>query len=490
MNAAKGKKPTRTAPPTHTPSLRLYDATVSELRSMGRSALFLPVDIASLVFFRIAFGLILLWEVVRYIDNGFIESYWLEPRFLFSYWPFDFLAPLPGAGMYLLYYFLGLLACCITVGLFYRVSTLLFFLGMSYSFLLDQARYLNHQYLICLVSFVLIFLPANRAFALDTNLFKDRRSDVVPAWPVWLLRFTVGLPYFFGGVAKINPDWLRGEPLRTWLAFDTDFPLIGPYFTEDWMIYIMSYSGLLFDLLIIPALLFRRTRAWAFVFMILFNLMNARLFEIGIFPWFMIGATLIFFHPAWPGKLRAAWNPSRVPTPLREGGWDRSCHTNAKRKWILAGLGIWAVIHVVLPLRHLAIPGNVHWTEEGHKYAWHMKLRTKRAKAELIAIDKRTGELIPVRLKDFLSSEQRRKVPGNPDMLWQLARLIKSDFTQKGRVVSVHADAQVSLNSRIYQPLVSPETDLSTVRRPVIGHADWILPLRAPLSARLASPGE
>jgi hypothetical protein len=295
----------------------------------------------------------------------------------------------------------------------------------------------------------------------------------------------VGMPYFFGGIAKINADWLRGEPLRTWLASDTDFPIIGPYFTEDWMIYIMSYSGLLFDLLIVPGLLFKRTRPWAFLFMILFNLMNARLFEIGIFPWFMIFATLIFFHPSWPRRLMRAWNPSKEQRPLFiADNWNPAA-TAGRQKLVLAALGLWAGVQILAPLRHLAIPGSVHWTEEGHKYSWHMKLRTKRSKANIFVVDKRTNELIMIDLRDYLTMAQIRKMPGQPDMLWQFCRMLKEKFAEKGRDVSVHADVRVTLNGRKYQPMVSPDIDISAVPRPVLGHSDWILPLTTPLSSRL-----
>jgi hypothetical protein len=479
----------KAATQTHTRSeaqIVPHEANLSDFRKHGLKALFLPVDIASLVFFRIAFGSILLWEVTRYFRYGYIDSYWVNARHTFTFYPFDFLRPLPGEGMYLLYYFLGLLACCLITGFHYRIASMLFFLGTTYSFLLDQARYLNHQYLVSLIALVMIFVPAHRNYSLDARRVKGLRTDVIPAWSVWLLRFTIGLPYFFGGIAKINPDWLAGEPLRTWLAGDTDFPVIGQYFTEDWMIYLMSYAGLLFDLLIIPCLFIKQTRKWAFIVMILFNLMNAKLFEIGIFPWFMILGTTIFFIPSWPRKLAKAWNPSAPDhAVIVASNWNHTVATPTRRKILVSALAIWVLFHVAMPLRHFTIPGNVHWTEEGHLYAWHMKLRTKRSKASFFAVDKKSKELIPVDSREYLNGIQSRKVPGNPDMLWQFAQIIRQDFAEKGRDVEVHADVQVTLNGRAYQRIVNPELDLCSLKRPVWGHSDWLLPLTTPLSNRL-----
>ncbi|MEJ7873187.1 MAG: HTTM domain-containing protein, partial [Rubrobacteraceae bacterium] len=116
--------------------------------------LFAPVDIASLVFFRIAFGVLMLWEVWIQFSNGLIQRNYIDPTYHFTYYGFGWVQPWSGNGMYLHFLALGVLAVCIALGLWYRVSVVLFFVGFTYVFLLDQALYLNHFYLICLVSFV------------------------------------------------------------------------------------------------------------------------------------------------------------------------------------------------------------------------------------------------------------------------------------------------------------------------------------------------
>jgi hypothetical protein len=111
-----------------------------------------PVDIAALVYFRIVFGAIMLWEVWRYFEYGWIERYWVDPKFHFTYYGFDWIRPWPSPFMHYHMAGLGVLAAMILLGLWYRVSTVLFFLGFTYIFLLEQARYLNHFYFVCLVS--------------------------------------------------------------------------------------------------------------------------------------------------------------------------------------------------------------------------------------------------------------------------------------------------------------------------------------------------
>jgi HTTM domain/Vitamin K-dependent gamma-carboxylase, lumenal domain len=462
----------------------LSKAEIHDLRGSGKwKHLFAQVDISTLVLFRILFGLIMLVEVYRYFDHGWIARYWINPDHHFTYWPFDFLSPLPGNGMYVLFYFMGALSVCILLGLFYRFSIISFFLCFSYIFLLDQTRYLNHFYLVILFSFVLIFLPANKSASLDARYFPKIRSETCSAWPIWLLRFMVGIPYFFGGVAKLNPDWLRGQPLGVWLSDKTDFPIIGSFFQERWMTLLMSYSGMLLDLLIVPLLLFKKTRTFGLVAIILFHLMNARLFQIGIFPWFMIASCVVFFNPDWFRKLfknlfgKNRWS---IVLPSKDE-WSQPSFLTKKQKMILVGLAIWVGIQVMVPLRHWYFPGNVSWTEEGHRFAWHMKLRTKRGNGVYTVKDKKTGQQQIIDINDYITSRQEHKVEDRPYLIWQFCQIVKKEFAKSGFDVSVYADVKASLNGRKYQQLIDPSIDLASVPRDVLSHSTWIIPLQIPL---------
>lgn len=462
-------------------NLKLADAELREFKKYKWQAFFAPVDPASTALFRILFGAIMCWEMIRYFRNDWISRYWIEPRMNFTYWPFDFVQPLQGNGMFVLCAILGILAFFITIGFLYRIATVLFFLGFSYTYLLEQARYLNHFYLVILISFILIFIPANRIASVDVRIFKNNKITI-PAWSLWLLRFVIGLPYFFGGIAKINTDWLMGEPMRSWLFYKTDFPVIGHFFVEDWMIYLISYSGLLIDLLIIPFLLIKRTRKWAFIIGIVFHLFNARLFTIGIFPWFMIAATTIYFHPSWPRKFFNWIIPEKKRIEaVSINQWNTNKTLTKQEKTILIGLGIWTLIQIILPFRHILLPGNVHWTEQGHKYSWHMKLRSKKGTAVFIVKDKSTGEEMVLDNRDFLTSWQERKMAGWPNLIWQFAHSIKKEFQEHGKDVAVYADVKASLNGREYQQLIDPTIDLASENTSMFTVPRWIIPLKTPL---------
>ena len=360
--------------------------------------------------------------------------------------------------------------------------------------------------------------------------------------------------FFYGGVAKLNADWLRAEPLRDWLSRETDFPLIGGLFTVEPMVWTMAYGALISDLFIVLFLLRRETRAFALVFALIFQMMNDRLWSIGIFPWLMIAATLTYFDADWPRRVvadlrqlgrgrdtralafiggaligfflggqlpeefswwraligalgagvagyylaelfdpyEAADAPAGRGARGRRGGRNRRSAARSGREQgppavpastlLLSLLGAWVAFQVLVPLRHFAIPGNVSWTEEGHRFAWHMKLRDKEAEATFFVTDRGTGETWEIDNSEYLDSRQDGKMPARPDMIVQFAHFLEGRWRENGdKDVIVTAEVWASLNGREEQRLIDPEFDLTTAHIPWFGHAEWILPLDEPL---------
>jgi vitamin K-dependent gamma-carboxylase len=436
---------------------------------------FAPVDNASLVLFRIAFGLLMMWEVFRYFHHHWISRYWIEPKFLFKYYGFSWVQPWPGQGMCIHWAVLGLLGLFIAAGFLYRLSAALFFLGFTYCFLLDQAPYLNHFYLVCLLSFLLVFVPAHRAFSVDVWLWPHVRSRVAPAWALWLLRAQMAIVYVFGGIAKLSPDWFRGEPMRAWMAARTDFPLLGRYFTEEWAVYTASYGSLLLDLLIVPALLWRRTRWLAFSVAVLFHLSNAHLFSIGVFPWLGIATTTLFLSPDWPRKLGFRWKPTspvseNIPLPLP-----------SNPALVLSLVSIYLILQILIPLRHFLYPGRVDWTYEGHRFSWRMKLIDHDARARFYVINPSSGETLEVDPSSVLAEHQVLKMACRPDMILQFAHYLARTIAFYGtKPLRVEARVLVSMNGRKPELLVDQNVDLAAQPR-TLKHAPWLLPMTAPL---------
>jgi hypothetical protein len=57
------------------------------------AALFKPVDISFLIFFRILFCGIMLWEVCRYFMHDWITRYYVDPLVTFTYYGFSWVKP-------------------------------------------------------------------------------------------------------------------------------------------------------------------------------------------------------------------------------------------------------------------------------------------------------------------------------------------------------------------------------------------------------------
>lgn len=433
-----------------------------------------PVDIASTVVFRLAFGGILLVEMFRFFAFGYIKSLYIDPAFYFPFYGFDWVRPWPAPIMYVHFVVLAVAAICIASGFFYRVATWVFFVGFTHVFLIDQTRYLNHFYLICLLAFLLAWIPAHRAFSLDAMRNPKLRSDVIPRWSLLLLRFQMAVVYVGGGVAKINHDWLRGEPMRLWLSREVDTPLIGPLLGHALSPYFFAYGGLVYDLVVPFLLLWRKTRVPAFLVTLFFHLTNSQLFDIGIFPWFMIPASTIFFPPDWPRRwLRRYGRTSALP---------------GLPSWKAAIFGLYVAAQILVPFRHFLYPGRAAWTEEGAKFAWRMKLNEKGADIGFHILDA-NGQPLQGELPRFsLTPTQMRLMAATPEMIVLGANHIADVLHEHGfEDVQVRVRSQVTLNGRAPQDLVDPEVDLGSVRRS-LRPAPWIVPLTTELGT--GSPAE
>lgn len=460
-------------------------STVASSKKIDILNLFKEIDILPQIYFRILFGILLFIEMASDLSIGLVKVQWMLPINNFTYWPFDFVKPLEGNGMIYLFYAMAILALLFAVGFLYRISVLLLFIGYTYVFLLDQSYYLNHHYLICLILFVCIFLPLNRNFSVDTFLGLQKRSLTIPNWCLWLLRFMIALPYFFGGIAKVNLDWLRGQPLTMWVKSETQIPMLSSLFQYDWVGILMSYASLFLDLCIVPALLWKKTRIPFFIFICIFHIMNSQLFQIGIFPWLMLGSSVLFFPPESIRKFfkKIGFPIKEFLDPPKSAGSMESGLT-LKQKISLTFICFWILVQLVVPLRHIFYPGNTLWTEAGSFYSWRMKLRDKKVRGEFTVMEKISKEKRPLPLSNYLTNRQQSIMMYKPDMIWQFAQMVKKKYNANGTDVAVFGNVEASLNGRVYQKFINSEIDLASVPRPGNTPA-WVYPLTTPLGDRL-----
>ena len=154
---------------------------------------------------------------------------------------------------------------------------------------------------------------------------------------------------------------------------------------------------------------------------------------------------------------------------------------NFRQKLLLGFFALWLGFQILFPLRHLLYPGNVSWTEQGHRFAWQMKLRDKDAKATFFVRDPASGREWRVAPRRYLLRHQVREMESRPDMILQFAHHLAREWAQTHGVERAEVRARVcaSLNGRKAALLIDPDRDLARVERS-LRHADWILPLQEP----------
>ena len=427
------------------------------------------VSIWPLVTLRVAFGLLMAFAGIRFWYYGWIDSVYIQPEFHFSWFGMDFIQALPGNGMYWVFALMILAALGIAFGFIYRLSASVYFILFTYVELIDKATYLNHYYFVSLIAFLLIFLPAHRNLSVDSWLRGGRLETVPRMFPLAIIA-QVSIVYFFAGVAKLNSDWLlEAQPLQIWLPARAEMPLIGWLFQYKATAYAFSWFGAIYDLSIPFFLLWRRTRPFAYLAVVVFHVLTWTLFQIGIFPWVMIFMTLIFFEEDLHKRL---WSPLQRSSEFTSA----RLHLNkAAQKALLAVFAVFFVIQVVTPLRSHWISQDLFWDESGYRFSWRVMLMEKSGSIQFKVIDNETGKRALVDPSQWLTHLQETQMSTQPDMILQFAHFIEDRFAEQGlEDVSIYAESYVTLNGYGSERFIDPTVDLSTITH-AIPRNEWLI---------------
>ncbi|MFD2720766.1 HTTM domain-containing protein [Hymenobacter monticola] len=431
---------------------------------------------APLAVFRVAFGLLILASVVRFWAKGWIAELYLQPRFFFPYYGLEFIKPL-GPYTYGLFAVCGLCALLLALGWHYRLAAVGLFLSFTYIELMDKSTYLNHYYFVSLAALLLVFLPAGCYFSLDAARHPGRWHNQVPRWTVDALRLLLGIVYVYAGLAKLNSDWLlNAEPLRIWLPAKNDLPVLGPLFNYPATAYAFSWFGAFYDLTVPFFLLNRRTRPLAYAAVVVFHVLTAILFPIGMFPYVMMVAALIFFPAEFHERLlRGLRRLLRLPAPPARPSAPL-VYTPGARRALLYGLGVFFAVQLLLPFRYLLYPRELFWTEEGYRFSWRVMLMEKLGQVQFKIVDSATGRARFANNEEHLSVLQEKMMATQPDMILQFAHYLHDYYAQRGVTnPQVYADAYVTLNGRLGKAYIDPTVDLAR-QTESFAPKPWILP--------------
>ncbi len=418
----------------------------------------------SLAVFRIGLGLVLAHDAIHYLwprpgigNYAAFDYSRAYNAWLFPYAGFEWVHPLPEPWLNVVFAVYAVAAVAMAAGLLTRWASATVFLTYTYIFLLDASRYNNHYYLTVLITAIMIFAPTARCLSIDGLLARrhSRRSasdGTIPFWPIFLLRFQWLMVYFYGAVTKTTDAWLfHAQPVRVWLYEprvesalhrflpDATVDVVLPMVRSTEMAFFLSWGGMLFDLLIVPLLIIRRTRLLGLVLALGFHSTNHWLLfdDIGWFPVMAMAGITIFLEPDWPRRV-AVWLKHPVVNRPNWGwltvgvvclpplgallGWKfaPSRQTGDTKPRPLAAfpvviICVWVVVQSIVPLRHFFIPGNVDWTAEGARFSWRMKAGLKQAtRMEIVVEPHSTANDSPLNLDwDAIGQPQRiyRHVP-------------------------------------------------------------------------------
>ncbi len=425
------------------------------------------VPVHSIGLFRILFGCLMLINIIEWYDFNLISYYIMEPSVNFRY---DFLALpiLPEKLLKLMMHGMIISTLLMITGVLFRWAVLYFFLSFSYFFLVDQTFYNNHYYLIILLSGMMFFMDLDKSFTLR----KIKGNTLIGMWQYWLLRFQVIIVYFYGGIAKINPYWFNHEPTREILNSKAIRSGIDAL-TSEFMIGLITYGGLVFDLFIGFALLYKPTRKIAFIAAIGFNITNAWLFnDISIFPYFMLGALILFFEPdevsTWLVKMKlikqfSSTKESAIKLP----------------KWGLFMLSSYVLFQLGFPLRQYFIDGYADWTGEGQRFSWHMKIQNRIYDIRNIKMYIDTGsERSQIDIRKYLNDDQYHQMLHSPQMVIQFAEFIEDHARVNYGILSPKITAEIPIGFNGEKPTLMfyPDKDLLEEYRTHQSFNDWMPP--------------
>ena len=237
----------------------------------------------------------MLTESFGAIATGWVKKTLIDPQFTFSFFGFEWLQPLPGNGMYFYFTLMGIVSIMVMLGYRYKLNILALALLWSGSYFMQKTSYNNHYYLVMLITWGMVFMNPHYYASLDARRTKIE-SHICPNWNRLFFATLVFLVFTYGAVAKFYPGWWSGDFIKNSFSHKTNYWLIGSLLGKEWFQQFITFSGVIFDAIIIPLLIWKRTRMLAFFGLVLFNLFNSVVFQIGIFPYTVIALTIFFFE--------------------------------------------------------------------------------------------------------------------------------------------------------------------------------------------------
>lgn len=416
-----------------------------------------PVSPSTLGLFRVIFGIIMLIQLVRL--QPYIVDTLPNSLFFLTYPGFEWIKITSPENLKLIFTSGYLASILIALGVFSRLASGYLFISWGYLFLLDAGHYNNHYYLIWLLLLLFTVTKADAAF----SVLKKMRKEYIPYWQLFLFKFQIVVVYFYGGLAKFNADWLNAAPMKIWLSMK-------PYewLQSDAVAYFICWSGLAFDLAIGFLLWNKKTRLFAICLLIPFHLFNHFIWQIGVFPWLMILATILFIEP------------ERINQFFKKAGSKKQeAVTTFQFSALAKGFVIvYIAFQLLFPLRQWLYQGQSFWNGYGFRFAWNMMLYDNLEDFSIKVSVPGEGVVGYIELNRYVNMKQLRKFNQCPQNLTRLGHYLAKEMKKNAGIANPKLNAIVlrSINGRIYQHFVDTTVNMATAEYSQFQVADWIIP--------------
>jgi vitamin K-dependent gamma-carboxylase len=431
------------------------------------------------VFIRI-YGVVLILEAASYLNKRFIEDGILAPKVHFTFDCFGWVKPVsPG----LMKFSLALWFVCGLLMIFNKLrkpAMLVHFITFSYFLLLDKAYFNNHLYLQCLLALIFFFYTPKE---------NEKGISFIPRYYLLLLQFMVVLVYFYGGLVKLNYDWMvRMEPMKSLLEDTSKNSVLPSLAGSSLMLYILNYGGVFFDIFIGPLLWWEKTQKVAIWLCLGFHGLNYFLFnfgpsgEIGMFPVLMFATSILFvdadrIRQWWVSKFGSSINkivPANKNSSSNIGEMPSFAH---HAKFILPLTVLFVVWQLLMPLRPFFFKGKTAWTNQGNYFSWRMKFAVKQGDIAFYGATSPSDSLRQINIGKLVNSAQINSMKVDPTMILQLGNYIGKELERRGaKDPVVKCRSMISLNAMPPEPIVDSTINILPLTHKMTQNDEWILP--------------
>jgi vitamin K-dependent gamma-carboxylase len=432
-----------------------------------------PTNGHTLGLFRLIFGLFMVYEMFDYIQIDLVRNAFILPQAHLSY--FEFLQPLPEPILDAMLYLMLLAAILISLGWLFRPACFVLAVLYGYFLLLDKCIFNNHLYLFVLLAFMLGFTHADRFFSVRNFFGKEKMASLrIPRWEVFIFQLQFAIVYFYGGLAKLNYDWVfRSEPVKSLINMIPDSEPLAFLFKHDFQVPLLTYGGILFDLAVPFLLWFKPTRLWVLPLILFFHLSNSQtLNDIGIFPFVMIFTTILFFEASEIPLLRKMVNAKNT-------GKDKNLKVLTSPNCVGKLLVGYMVFQLLFPFRGLFLLNPVNWTMIANRFAWRMKSQSRLLDELSYTIqDGPSGQVYTVEIEKVINPMQINVVAHDPIAAVAVAKELSRQGLERGMADPiVKAKIRVRWNGYPSAYTVDPTVNLAKVAYSPFKKLEWVMPV-------------